>query len=239
MGVPSRPPGEQLFPSTPETPQGAAATEVAAGECPVCGAPHQAPQEYCLECGARLPLARGVIPALRGRWTRHIGWYPGDWIWPVLLGLAIAAFGAVVAILASRNEQSARQTIVATTSFVPTTALPRTASAPEPAVAPPPTTPPSGGGLTEWPARLSGYTVVLASVPTSAGRAAATAAARKASGTGLAQVGVLESSRYSSLHPGYYVVFSGVFATLSDAQSAVSAARSRGYPGAYARQITS
>ena len=83
-------------------------------------------------------------------------------------------------------------------------------------------------------ADLSEQSIILA--PT--GRDAAVAQARQAASRGLRQVGVLESARYSSLHPGYYVVFSGIYSSLAAAQAAVSRARAAGYGAAYARQIT-
>jgi hypothetical protein len=79
---------------------------------------------------------------------------------------------------------------------------------------------------------------VLASLPTSAGRKAATAKARQALDAGLPQVGVLDSSQYASLHPGYYVVFSGTYDSLSAAQDAASKAADKGYGNAYARRVT-
>ena len=54
---------------------------------------------------------------------------------------------------------------------------------------------------------------------------------------GLPQVGVLVSKKYASLHPGYYVVFSGVYDNFADAQTAATAASGK-FPSAYARQIT-
>jgi hypothetical protein len=78
----------------------------------------------------------------------------------------------------------------------------------------------------------------LISIPTSAGRSVAIARARSASRAGLPQVGVLESSRYSSLHPGYYVVFSGIYSSRSQAEQAREAASGRGFPLAYSREIT-
>ena len=54
---------------------------------------------------------------------------------------------------------------------------------------------------------------------------------------GLESVGVLDSSRYASLHPGYYVVFAGVYPGKSDADTAVATARQAGFGGAYSRQI--
>jgi hypothetical protein len=90
-------------------------------------------------------------------------------------------------------------------------------------------------GLTTWPNR-AGYTVVLSSIPAADGEAAARQKALDAQRAGLPQVGVLVSSRYASLHPGYYVVFSGVYPSLEEAQSAVPKASAR-FPSAYARQI--
>ena len=91
--------------------------------------------------------------------------------------------------------------------------------------------------LTPWPSR-AGWTVVLASVPTSSGRGAAVAQADRALAAGLKSVGVLDSSRFSSLHPGYYVVFSGIYRSEGDANSGVADAHARGYPVAYPRRIT-
>jgi len=75
-------------------------------------------------------------------------------------------------------------------------------------------------------------------LPTSGGRSLAVERARSASRAGLPQVGVLDSSRYSSLHPGYYVVFSGVYASDAQAESARAAAAAKGFQAAYVRQIT-
>jgi hypothetical protein len=36
---------------------------------------------------------------------------------------------------------------------------------------------------------------------------------------------VLDSSRYASLHPGYWIVFTGVYASEAEATSALEAAR--------------
>jgi hypothetical protein len=80
--------------------------------------------------------------------------------------------------------------------------------------------------------------VVLESIPESAaGLANARTKAERALRAGLPTVGILESSRYTSLHPGYYVVFSGVFPALAQAQVAAARAHAA-FPGAYAREIT-
>jgi hypothetical protein len=112
-----------------------------------------------------------------------------------------------------------------------------------------PTTPPTGGAqappppaaqaaLKVWPAGESGWTVVLQSVPSTNGRAFALAQARAALHGGVPDVGILDSSQYSSLHPGYYMLFSGVYTSVDDANTGVTTARSHGYPRAYTRRIT-
>jgi hypothetical protein len=242
--MPPEPPDE-----TPVPPPPPAVAE--GGNCPRCGTQYEPYQEYCLECGLRLPSSGGVVAVLAHHWQRRLPWYPGDWIWPVLLGLVIAALAAAGAILATRdNDDSPTRTQVATGpatlpgETVPNETTPTgTGGEPPPAgtdtepVEPEPPPPPTGpGGLVEWPPGQTGYTVVLASLPESAGRAAAVGAGQKASQAGLSEVGVLNSSDYSSLHPGYWVVFSGIYDTLDEAKSALDTARGT-YPQAYTRQI--
>jgi hypothetical protein len=224
-------------------------------ECPRCGTPYQPGQEYCLECGERLLPSSGPFGRLAAAWQRRLGWYPGDWIWPVLLFLVLAVAGATAAIVLS-DAGAENSTIVATEGGAPhspTTAPPTTTVAlptvpsgtptgpPATPTAPPPatTTAPQPGALTSWPAGQSGYTVVLESIPTgSGGRGLALERARAASRAGLPQVGILDSSEYSSLHPGYYVVFSGIYSARGDADRAQSAANAKGFQAAYVRQIT-
>ena len=235
-----------------EPPVGEAPPDGAAGECPRCGTPFAPTQEYCLEFGLRLPVTGGVVGTLASAWRRRLPYYPGDWIWPVLVALVIAAIAAAVAIAAT-NDNGGKKTLVATTSqgTVPgsvttvgptgpeTTSVPTTtAPTAPPASTSPPPPPSSPNQLTAWPSGTAGYTVVLNSVPTTGGRGQAVSLAKEALKAGLTDVGVLESSRYSSLHPGYYVVFSGVFNTLAEAQGTLSTARSSGYPSAYTRPIT-
>jgi hypothetical protein len=79
---------------------------------------------------------------------------------------------------------------------------------------------------------------VLDSVPATNGRAGAAAEAKQALRLGMKQVGVLDSARFSSLHPGYFVVFSGIYDTEAEAQSHVIEAHRHGYRGPYPRRIT-
>jgi hypothetical protein len=246
VGLPPEPPDEQPPPTPPIGAEG--------GECPRCGTPYEPFQEYCLECGLRLPVSRGVIPVLATAWRRRIPWYPGDWIWPVLGALVVAALAAAIAILATTDNGSPTKTSAATgppvpggtgtveppppatdTSSLPTPTVPTTTETTEPTEPPPP--PPPSTELTEWPQGQNGWTIVLASSPQSSGRAAAVSEARKALAAGLTDVGVLNSSEFSSLHPGYFVVFTGIFNSESEARAAIDTAKAS-YPQAYARQIT-
>lgn len=225
----------------------AEALETVDGRCPRCGAPRSKRQEYCVECGLRLPPATGAIPALRRRWLRRLGWYPGDWIWVSLLTLLVAVAGAAVAIaFGSSSGPASGQTLVAkppptapatttttgTLPSLPTTSRTkkRTKTKPATSVAPP--------GHTPWPAGRDGWTNVLFSYPLTGGTAAPSATAVRAAKDGLPDVGVLDSSDYASLHPGYYVVFSGVYSTSSEAQAALKTVQATGFASAYTRQIT-
>ena len=67
-------------------------TAIAAADetCPRCGARREHDQRYCLDCGLPLPAVTGRLAALRRRWIRRFGWYPGDWVWVSLLTLIVA-----------------------------------------------------------------------------------------------------------------------------------------------------
>ncbi len=77
---------------------------------------------------------------------------------------------------------------------------------------------------------------MLVSLPQSNGRDSAAATAAEARRDGLPDVGILNSSRFASLHPGYFVVFAGVFDSQAEATSALPRVRSA-FPLAYQREI--
>ena len=99
------------------------------------------------------------------------------------------------------------------------------------------TTPRPTTQLTAWP-DSDGYTVILQSIPAGTSRANAVRTAKRALAAGLPQVGVLESANFSSLHPGYYVVFSGVYSSNAAASAHISAAEQAGFSATYVRPIT-
>jgi hypothetical protein len=203
-------------------------------QCPRCGERFQPFQEYCLECGSRLP----------GSYThgRPVSRTSRRWLWATIVALLLVALvaGAIVAVAATDNgsDQAAsskapggRKATPARAKAVPvpaTTGLRVTKAARAKAARAAPVI---------WPAGKSGYTVVLLSIETSAGRTGADTAVRNAIKAGLRDVGVLDSSDFSSIRSGFYVVFSGVYDTIQEANSALAVARSSGYELAYPREI--
>ena len=200
-----------------------AARAAAHETCPRCGFGRAAAQEYCVECGLRLPVVVGVVPALRGRWVRRFGWYPGDWIWLSLATLLVAAAGAAVAIVAGRHDRPAKVTTFVATSRAG--AQPTKAAVAKP-------------GHLRWPAGLGGWTVVLASYPAGGGPAGPVRLAVRAAQRGLPEVGVLQSSGFASLHPGYLVVFSGIYGGQGAAETALQAVHTHGFETAYPQRIS-
>jgi hypothetical protein len=235
--------------------------------CPSCGVAYEPLQEYCLECGARLPTNRGVAGYLGSRWQRRFAWYPGDWIWPVLFFAVLTGAAAAASVAARSPSGGGKAALIVATNVAVTvgpgapratipavTATSTLPAAPQPTITtgPLPSAPGRGSthtgttavgtrnpnALTTWPVGKTGYTNVLESLPATAGVAAATAKARSATRAGLPDVGILVSAQYSSLHPGYYVIFSGIYGTAAEAVGALRNAHAHGYPDAYQTKVT-
>lgn len=179
--------------------------------CPRCGRAVEPDQEYCLECGSRLFLPKR----------------PLHWIWPSLAALVVAAAGTAAVIETDRAGAGGGSTIVALTPLRSSEAPPASTSGGTPLQRKVP--------LLRWH-RTSAYTIVLSTIPVGAGLDAATAHAREALRAGLSDVGVLESGSYASLHPGYYVVFAGVYDSAEEAQGTLPRAKAH-FPSADVRWI--
>ena len=98
---------------------------------------------------------------------------------------------------------------------------------------PAPAAPRSPERFDDWPGG-SGYTTILASVSS---ESEARRIQAQASERGL-DAGVLRSSSYRSLRPGYWVVFSGTSSSKQDADQRTGRAKSLGYSDAYPRFVS-
>ena len=79
--------------------------------------------------------------------------------------------------------------------------------------------------LAVWPRAARGWTIVLASIPKTKGRDKAVAIAQQGRTRGLPRVGVLDSSRFASLQPGYWMTFTGRFQSEAAATGSLRRAR--------------
>jgi hypothetical protein len=247
-------------PPTPPRPEEAVEPE---RRCPRCEAPYERYQEYCLECGLRLVPLPGTY-VRREFWSRDSPvWL---WAALAALLLVALVAGAIVAVAATRDDEPAGSPVITagsgttdtigtldtaptltfgttapTTTIPPTTTLPPTTTIQPTTTIPTTTTTPTttggSGTIISWPANQDGYTVILRSTRTSEGRGEADAAAQRAINAGLPEVGVLNSSDYSSLNPGYYATFTGVYDSQREAENALPRARSAGFPLAYVRRV--
>jgi hypothetical protein len=213
------------------------------GFCPRCGALVEPGQEYCLECGVRQP-GGGLAATVGTAWQQRVRKRLPGWLLPILAALLVAAVMTGVAILISSGNDDGPQVIDATgpssistpsTETAPT--QPTTTAATESETTPTAIEPPPEPQLVDWPPSQNGYTIVIASLPASGGRAQAIRKAREALASDLPEVGVISSGEFSSLHPGYYVVFSGIYADQRAALRGIGRVQGL-YPAAYMRQIT-
>lgn len=168
--------------------------------CPRCGAAVDAGQEFCLSCGLRLPGRQrlGRVPTDTRALRMRVG------------GLAaFAVAGAVTAIVLASEGPTAERVRTATGGSV---------TAPTRAVEP-------STRLAVWPRAQRGWTIVLVSIPKDNGRDKAVAVAQRARTRRLPRVGVLDSSRFASLQPGYWMTFTGRYQSQADATGSLRKAR--------------
>ena len=227
-----------------------AAIAAAERACPRCGTPRRASRTTASSCGLRLPASPAgsrrcarLDPPVRLVSRRLDLGRPAD------AARRDRGRGA-----RSRSPTRARvnggTTIVASANRLPRRATqpvpPGAAALPDRARADRDRTTPrprrrrraiGPNGRVSWPATRDGWTIVLVSYPFARGRAPRCDRARAA---GLGFRGSACSSRrdFSSLHPGYAIVFSGVYSSRADAEAALTSARATGFGTAYTREIS-
>jgi len=157
----------------------------------------------------------------------------------VQLGTEAAASSQVTAVAGPTVRQShfvQKDPFIQQLTFA---APPTAASAtPTPGSSPGPTRKSVGGKPVTGTAGTRGnYIVMVASIPLSDGRGAASAEAAKARSHGISSVNIVDSSRYPTLRTGFYAVYSGPYPTLSELLPALEQVRGKGYPSAYTRLL--
>jgi predicted nucleic acid-binding Zn ribbon protein len=244
---------------TPPPPDAPAATEER--RCPRCGSAMSPDQEWCLACGA---AATTEVAEPRG-WRVPI-MLTGAIVLLGVIGivLAIVALSGGGEKLGQATPTPSAAAPPPTTTPAPTasptvsplptetttpdpngtpdpnattTPDPNATTTPDPNATPDATSTPDNGGtgagstFTAWPGG-SGWTVIIESAST---QSKAESVATSAQGKGHT-VGILNSGDYSSLNPGYYVVFTEKYSSKSAAEDGLSSIKSD-YPDAYVRQV--
>jgi hypothetical protein len=185
--------------------------------CPACGAPLASDQRYCLECGYRRAASRvPYAELLTGREPEEVlpaappaepAAPPPTRLTPPLL--ASAAGGAAALLLG----------LGILIGFLIAGDEPMQVAAPAPQKPPVVNITNTGGGepvaeelVEDWPPGKSGWTVQLEALPKGSTDVAAVDQAKAdAESKGASDVGALDSDGYTSLKPGNYVIYSGVF----------------------------
>jgi type IV secretory pathway VirB10-like protein len=231
-------------------------TAAETSRCPNCGAVTTSGQNVCIECGHDLRRTYGRAPYTRA-------WIAAGVV--AVLAIGVGAGFAIGSLTNDKQKKEARQVSATSSSnsvpaatavppealhqpTAPVTPTPTAPTAPTTPTTPPPSAPPatatpttpskpspspSSGAVASWPAGKTAYTLVLISAKS---RKQAFAKAREAKSRGI-DAGVLHSNDYSSLNPGYWVVFVGQYKTVGQARSHIDEYASKGFPGGYPRQI--
>ena len=227
--------------------------------CPACLSPVRADQRYCLECGERLmadeiPPPPGGGSALSDRSTSIL----------IVAAIVLIVVGVGLAWVGLRDGSDGEATTATDTTTMPTTAPTDTSATTTPTDTGFTDTGMTDTGMTDtgftdtgmtdttmtdtgmtdttaagdWPAGQTGWAVILASKSQSQFQQSdAQAIADQASSAGMQMVGVLDSSQFPSLNPGYWAVFSGPYATRAEAEAAATSIQGQGYPDAYPREV--
>jgi hypothetical protein len=209
--------------------------------CPACLSPVRSDQRYCLECGERLladeiPPPPGGGSAFSNRSTTLLA----------IAAIVLIVVGVGLAWVALREPSGGEDTTgTATTATTDTgstdtsiTDTGFTDTGMTDTVITDTGMTDTGSSATGWPVGQVGWAVILASKSQAEFQETdAQAIADQAATAGVQMTGVLDSSLFPTLNPGYWAVFSGPYTTKDEAQAAATTIQGQGYPDAYARQV--
>lgn len=227
--------------------------------CPNCRAPVESDQLACVECGTPLQVARRSAPGWR---ATVVGVALALLVLGVGLGFLLRELTSSEPMRAAAPAPTSPSPAASSTAPLPTEGEKKTTTEPAPdqplpaaggreSEAPsqsPPASDPSppaagnespgnraggAGSVASWPAGESAFTVVLVS---STRRADAQREAERAVADGL-PAGILRSNDYSSLNPGYWVVYAGQLDSRGEAARRAQSYSAQGFPDAYPRRI--
>jgi hypothetical protein len=206
--------------------------------CTGCGKPMAGDQRYCLNCGKRrgkprvefeeyLPEAGGgdsgpPAPPAQGQ-VRPVppeepDYRPEREVTPLMAAVGLAGVAAIllIGVLIGRsgggNEGTSQQPIIASTGL-PTSTTTNSTS----------TTTASVTVTPDWPQGTEGFTIELATLSKEGADGAAVESAKTdLMSQGATEVGVIDSDQYGSLPEGNYVLYSGVYTTKAEAETALT-----------------
>ena len=153
---------------------------------------------------------------------------------PTTIGTDVTGTSTLPTFPTTTTPTSPTATTLPTTTFTePTTTFTQpTTTFTQPTVTTTPTTPTTPPSGDTWPDGVSGWTVILSSTRS---QSEAAAFRTRVVATGR-QAGLIESSLYATLEPDYWVVWTGNYASRTQAISQAATLRAT-YPGAYAARI--
>lgn len=215
--------------------------QTVAERCTGCGKPMAEDQRYCLNCGKRrgkarvefenyLPEAGGTAggngappPPAQGE-VRMVppedpDLRPEREVTPLMAAVGLCGVAAILllGVLIGRsgggNEGSATPQFIASTGLPPTStsSTSTTSSSTTTTITP------------DWPQGQEGFTIELATLSKQGTDTASVEAAKSdLTAKGATEVGVLDSDQFGSLPAGNYVLYSGVYTTKAEAQTALS-----------------
>ncbi|HLH14563.1 MAG TPA: hypothetical protein VKV16_07210 [Solirubrobacteraceae bacterium] len=212
--------------------------------CAACGAPLASDQRYCLECGERrMPMSSlllGSASAGAAQPPRAPAIAPpapaasapggedpsrGN-VLTVIAGVGVLLLAVGVGVLIGRSgatKQAAAPAPVISVSSAGTSTAGSSGEA---------------SFTSDWPAETSGYTVQLQTLAQSGTTVSAIEAAKSAAtAKGAKSVGALKSEEFSSLTPGSYVIYSGVYHQRKEAEKALASLK-KSFPGAQVVKVS-